>query len=110
VLTTSMGEARGKQAVIGYFAKAAETMEFDIFVRPLQYFGDGNRVVQIGRETFRIKETGRTHEADWAWVYDVEDGRITRILGIEDLSGVADEEADAMAKAQADADLAAQRR
>jgi ethanolamine utilization protein EutQ len=110
VLTTSMGEARGKQAVIGYFAKAAETMEFDIFVRPLQYFGDSNRVVQIGRETFRVKETGKTHEADWAWVYDVEDGRITRILGIEDLSGVADEEADAMAKAQADADLAAQRR
>ena len=103
VLTTSMGEARGKQAVIGYFSKAAETMEFDIFVRPLQYFGDGNRVVQVGRETFRVKETGKTREADWAWVYDFEDGRITRILGIQDLSGVADEEAEAMARAQAEA-------
>jgi ethanolamine utilization protein EutQ len=103
VLTTSVGEVRGKPAVMGYFSKAAETMEFDIFVRPLRYFGDGNRVVQVGRETFRVKETGKTHEADWAWVYDVEDGRITRILGIEDLSGVADEEAEAMARAQQDA-------
>jgi ethanolamine utilization protein EutQ len=98
VFTTSMGEVRGKEAAIGYFKHASETMEFDIFVRPLRYFGDGNRVVQVGRETFRVKETGKTHEADWAWVYDVEDGRITRILGIEDLSGVADEEADALDK------------
>jgi ethanolamine utilization protein EutQ len=105
VLTTSMGEARGKPAVMGYFSKAAETMEFDIFVRPLQYFGDGNRVVQVGRETFRVKETGETHEADWAWVYDVEDGRITRILGIQDLSGVAHEEAEALIKAQTEASL-----
>jgi ketosteroid isomerase-like protein len=103
VLTISMGEVRGKPAVVGYFSKAAETMEFDIFVPPLQYFGDGNRVVQVGREIFRVKETGKTHEADWAWVYDVEDGRITRILGIEDLSGVADEEAEAMARAQKEA-------
>jgi ethanolamine utilization protein EutQ len=100
VLTTSMGEARGKQAVIAYFSEAAATMDFDIFVRPLEYVGDGNRVVQLGRETFRVKESGKTHEADWAWVYHVEDGRITRILGIQDLSGVADEEAEAMDKAQ----------
>jgi ethanolamine utilization protein EutQ len=100
VLTTAVGEVRGKKAVTSYFLKAAETMEFDIFVRPLEYVGEGNRVVQIGREIFRVKGTGKTHEADWAWVYDVEDGKITRILGIEDLSGVADEEADAMVKAQ----------
>jgi hypothetical protein len=33
-------------------------------------------------------------------------GRITRILGIEDLSGVADELADAMTKAQKEAEVA----
>jgi ethanolamine utilization protein EutQ len=105
VLTTSMGEARGKPAVMGYFSKVAETMEFDIFVHPLEYFGEGNRVVQLGRETFRVKATGKTHEADWAWVYDFEDRRITRILGIQDLSGIADEEAEALAKAQEEASI-----
>ena len=103
MLTTPVGEVRGKQAVIGYFAHAAATLEFNPFVRPLAYFADGNRVVQLGGETFRVKQTGATHEADWAWLFDVEDGRITRILAIQDLSGVADEVAEALAKAQREA-------
>jgi ketosteroid isomerase-like protein len=52
--------------------------------------GDGDQVVIVGDETFRVKETGVTHEADWAWVYEVHDGLITRILAIEDLSGIED--------------------
>ena len=103
VLTTPVGEVRGKQAVMGYFANAAATLEFDIFVRPLEYYGTGKRVVQVGGETFRVKATGATHEADWAWVFDVDDGRITRILAIMDLSGVADEVAEALDKAQREA-------
>ena len=99
VLTTPVGEVRGKQAVIGYFANAAATLEFDIFVRPLEYYGTGKRVVQVGGETFRVKATGATHEADWAWVFDVEDGRITHIRAIMDLSGVSDEVAEALDKA-----------
>jgi uncharacterized protein len=98
-----VGEVRGKQAVIGYFTNAAATLEFDIFVRPLEYFGDRNRVVQVGGEVFRVKETGARHESEWAWVFDVEEGRITRILAIQDLSGVADEVAEALDKARREA-------
>jgi ketosteroid isomerase-like protein len=86
----SVGELRGKQAVIDYFATAATILEFRPFETPLGYFGDGDRVVIVGDETFRVKETGVTHKADWAWVYDVHDGLITRILAIEDLSGIED--------------------
>jgi ethanolamine utilization protein EutQ len=100
VLTTAAGEVRGKQAVIGYFRNASATMEFDISLLPLEYFGDGDRVVQVGRELFRVKESGVTHETDFAWVFDVHDGRITRIVAIQDLSGVADELADALDKAR----------
>jgi ethanolamine utilization protein EutQ len=102
VFTTPVGEVRGKQAVLGYFSNAASTLEFDIFVRPLEYFGDGNRVVQVGGEIFTVKDTGATHEADWAWIFDVEDGHITRILAIQDLSGVADEVTEALEKARND--------
>jgi ketosteroid isomerase-like protein len=103
VLTTPVGEVRGKQAVIGYFANLAATLEYDIFVRPLEYYGNHKRVVQLGGEIFRFKATGATHEADWAWVFDVEDGRITRILAIQDLAGVAGEVAEALDKAQREA-------
>jgi ethanolamine utilization protein EutQ len=100
VLTTPVGEVRGKQAVIGYFANGAATLEFDPFVRPLAYFAAGNRVVQLGEETWIVKATGKTHREAWAWVFDVDDGRITRILAIQRLDGVADEVAEALAKAQ----------
>jgi ketosteroid isomerase-like protein len=92
--------------VLGYFAHASAALEFDIFVRPLEYFGDGNRVVQVGGEIFTVRETGEKHEFDWAWVFDVEDRRITRILAIQDLSGVTDEIAQALAQAQRDAEAA----
>jgi len=103
VLTMPVGEVQGKQAVLGYFSNATAALEYDIFVRPLEYFGAGNRVVQLGGEIFTVKATGEKHEGEWAWVFDVEDGRITRILAIQDLSGVADEVAEALAKAQKEA-------
>jgi ethanolamine utilization protein EutQ len=109
VLTTPVGEVRGKQAVLGYFAHAAATLEFDIFVRPLEYYSDGSRVVQLGGEIFTVKATGETHESDWAWVFDVTNGRITRILAIQDLAGVADKVVEALGKAQEEANAGATR-
>jgi ketosteroid isomerase-like protein len=70
-------------------------------VRPLEYFGEGSRAVQVGGELFTNKATGETYEADWAWVFDVKDGRITRILAIQDLSGIADVVEEALARARA---------
>jgi ketosteroid isomerase-like protein len=101
VLENSFGEVRGKEAVIAYLTGEAATLVYDIFVGPLEYFGDGNRAVQVGGEIFTVKATGETCEADWAWVFDVEDGRITRILAIQDLSGVADVVTEAMEKTRA---------
>ncbi|MGH8984938.1 MAG: nuclear transport factor 2 family protein [Acidimicrobiia bacterium] len=100
VFTLSVGEVRGKQAVIDYFVNASATMEFNPFVRPLEYYGDGDRVVILGDEIFRVKESGATHRAEWAWVVDVHDGRITRILGMQDLADVAELVAQALSKEQ----------
>lgn len=100
VFRTSAGEARGKQAVIAYFTNAAETLESDPFVRPSEYLSGDNRVVQFGEEIFTVRKTGETHRADWAWAYHLRDGQVTRILAIEDLSGVADEVGSALAKAR----------
>jgi hypothetical protein len=48
---------------------------------------------------FTVKKTGGTHQAGWAWVYDLRDGQITRILATQDLSGVANEVGSALTKA-----------
>jgi ethanolamine utilization protein EutQ len=85
---TAVGELRGKQALIHYFAPASATIEFNPFEKPLEYYGEGDRVVILGDETFKVKDTGATHRAEWAWVIDVYDGLITRILHLQDLSPI----------------------
>lgn len=104
VFQTSIMELHGKEALIGYLVNAGEVLEFDIFERPLEYFAAGDKVVQLGTETFRVKATGAVHRAEWAWVYEFRGGKISRILAIQDLAGIADLVADVGAKAQAAAD------
>jgi ethanolamine utilization protein EutQ len=92
---------RGKEAVRRYFEEEPKLMEAHPFERALQYFSAGNRVVQVGFETFRVERTGKTHQADWAWVYEFRKGRIARILVIQDLSGIEDVVAEAASAAKA---------
>jgi ethanolamine utilization protein EutQ len=101
VFTTSVGELRGKQAVIHYFTHAGELLEFRPYERPQEYFGNGDRVVIVGEETFRVRATGVTSRVPWAWVYTLDSGLITRIEAIEDLSAVADAVTEALARARA---------
>ena len=98
---TPVGEVRGKRALVSYFAHASETMEFNPFQRPLEYYANGAKVVIAGSEKFTVKATGQTHNADWTWILDMDSGRITSILHIQDLTGVADLVREALAKAQA---------
>jgi ethanolamine utilization protein EutQ len=103
VFKTAVGEVRGKQALIGYLATASVAMEFNIFEKPFEYYGDGDRVVILGDESFKVKDTGATHRAEWAWVVDVHDGLITRILHHQDLAGIAGPVREALTKAQSNA-------
>lgn len=100
VFTLSVGELHGKQAVIAYFAKASALLEFNPFVVPVQYFGDGDRALMLGEEAFTLKKTGATHHAAWVWVHDFQDGSITRILSVQDLSPIADDIRAVLASAQ----------
>jgi ketosteroid isomerase-like protein len=101
VFALPVGEARGKDAVIGYFAHVGDAIEVQPFVKPLAYFGDGDRVVILGAEVFLVRETRLSHQADWAWVVDMRDGRVERITHIQDLSGIADVVRGALSKAAA---------
>jgi ketosteroid isomerase-like protein len=100
VFELPVGELRGKRAVVDYFAHAHEAIESRPFEQPLEYYGAGPRVVILGDETFTIRATGTTHRAAWAWVHDVHDGRITRIVAIQDLGAVTGAVRAAVAKAQ----------
>jgi ethanolamine utilization protein EutQ len=102
VFSTPVGEVRSKRAFVGYLTHASETMEFSPFERPIEYYANGTKVVLASNETFTVKATGQTHTAEWTWIIDMDGGSISRILHIQDLTGVADLVREALAKAQAE--------
>jgi len=61
-----------------------EIMESEIS----DFLAQGDKVVLLGRETFRIKSTGRTQENNFAVVYTVRDGKIARCQAYDDTAVV----------------------
>jgi hypothetical protein len=88
--TPISGEFRGKQAVIGHFERLGELLEFRQ-EEPMEFFGDGERVVVLGKESVEIKRSGVTVPgSEYADVLDFRDGLITRFLVIQDMSRFAE--------------------
>ncbi len=77
------GVHRGREAVARFFRDFAQSAEFEVF-EPREYFAKGDRVIVLGHERQRIRETNRVVETDWAMVFVVRDGRITRFRNYVD--------------------------
>jgi ketosteroid isomerase-like protein len=88
--TPISGEFRGKQAMVDHLINLGDLLEFRQ-EQPLQYFGNGRRVVVLGEESVEVKKSGVTvPQSEYATVLDLHDGLITRFLVIQDLSAVVD--------------------
>lgn len=75
-------ERRGKQAVVDYLTSLGDIVTF----WRVQCFGDGERVVAVGAESFTIARYGITVGSEFALLLHICSGVITRFLIIEDLS------------------------
>jgi ketosteroid isomerase-like protein len=75
-------ETRGKDAVLGYFTGLGDIVSF----WRVHCYGDGERVVALGAESFTIPRYGVTLGSEFALLLQVCDGLITRFLIIENLS------------------------
>jgi ketosteroid isomerase-like protein len=88
--TPVSGEFRGKQAVMEHLLNLGELLEFRQ-EKPLEYYGNGDRVVVLGQETVEIKKTGATvPHSEYATVFDFRGDLITRMLVIQDMSAFVD--------------------
>jgi ketosteroid isomerase-like protein len=88
--TPVSGEFHGKQAVVEHLMNLGRVLEFRQ-ERPLQFFGDGERVVVLGTESVEIKKNGATVPgSEYATVLDFQDGLVTRFSVIQDLTAVVD--------------------
>ncbi len=81
------GIHRGRDEVARFFRTFGQEAEFEMF-EPQEYLARGNKVVVLGHERQRIKASGQVVETDWAMVFVLREGRITRFRNYVDSHAV----------------------
>jgi uncharacterized protein len=88
--TPISGELHGKQAVVDHLMNLGDLVDFRQ-EKPLEYYGNGERVVVLGTESVEIKKNGVTvPHSEYATVLDFRGDLITRFLVIQDMSAFVD--------------------
>ena len=84
------GTRRGPAQVGEFFGTLVGIIDFEQF-EPQSFIADGDRVVVIGRETFKVKATGKSITGDWCHVFTVRDGKIVAFHEFLDTAALAAE-------------------
>lgn len=71
------GTFRGKGGVTEFFRILSQNEDVQIF-EPEHFFADGDTVIALGRYAARVKDTGRTAQADWVHQFTFRDGKIAK--------------------------------
>jgi hypothetical protein len=72
----------GKQGMVDYFKALGGIVTF----WRVEYFAQGEHVIAVGKERFTTRDCALTADSDFALVFDVHDGLITKLLVVEDLT------------------------
>jgi uncharacterized protein len=71
------GTRHGKSEVGQFFSSLGES-QHPLQFEPQEFIAQGDKVVALGHYTWTVKQTDRIFESDWAEVFTVHDGKITR--------------------------------
>jgi ketosteroid isomerase-like protein len=83
------GPRRGHEGALDFFGKLGASVEFERFA-PEDFIAGGDKVVVTGGERGRVRATGKSFEIEWALVFTLRDGKITRFRSYEDTAAVAE--------------------
>jgi ketosteroid isomerase-like protein len=81
------GMWQGREAIRQFFSNVFEVQDVVEF-EPEEYIAQGDKVVVLGRFLMRIKATGKDFGSDWAHVWTVKDGKVTRFYEYVDTAVV----------------------
>lgn len=86
------GEHRGKDALINFLTRTRnELVEDDVRLeRPLEYFGNGDRVLVLGKESYTVKKTGKKVSEEFVMVLDFRDSQLTGCTIIQNTTALAE--------------------
>jgi ketosteroid isomerase-like protein len=87
--TPISGDFRGREGFMRYFAALNEVMEI-LEMQVQDYTASADSVVILGFERARVRLTGAMLECDTATVFGIEDGRITKLVALADMSAIVD--------------------
>jgi ketosteroid isomerase-like protein len=82
------GKHHGREGVADFFSKLAAAQEAESFV-PAEFVAQGNKVVALGRYAFTVKATRAKFSSDFAHVFTIENGQITKFQEFTDTAAVA---------------------
>ena len=83
------GHYQGREAMMGFFGKVAESAEIQTF-EPREFVAQGDKVVVLGYEKVTVKGNGRVFENNWTHVFTVRDGQIAEVREFYDTAAIAD--------------------
>lgn len=83
------GPHRGHDGVHDFFGKVGASTEFE-HLTPEEFFAGGDKVVVLGSEHGRAKATDKSFDNEWAMVFTLRDGKITRFRSHENTAAVAE--------------------
>lgn len=83
------GARKGREGALEFFTRYAESLEMEAF-EPREFVAQGDKVVVLGYERFRVRTTGRIAETDWALVFTFRDGQVSRLQSFEDTAALGD--------------------
>jgi hypothetical protein len=85
--TPTSGTRRTRDGVAKFFQDLAASLEFQSF-EPREFIAQGDKVVALGHSVGKWKTNGRSFETDWAMIFTVRDGLVTRFLEFADSAGI----------------------
>ena len=77
------GKRRDHAGIIDFFTKVGQLDDIHAF-EPREFIEDGDNVAVLGRESATARDTGCKFESEWAHVFTVTGGKITRWRGFYD--------------------------
>lgn len=81
------GPRRGHEGVGNFFAAIGSAVEFET-LEPREFIARDDKVVVLGSERGRVRETGKSFEQEWAMVFSVHEGKVTRFFCYENTAAV----------------------
>ena len=83
------GTWRGRDQVGEFFQTLSDVQEARQF-EPREFVAQDDRVVALGHYAWHVKSTGREWESDFAHVFSVRDGKVTRFQEYTDTAALGD--------------------